>query len=159
MIISELIDESCVMCDLKVTSKKQLIQDMASRLVDSGVLDVDGISVRDIVSSSMEREKLGSTGVGSGVALPHARLEGLDRIYGVFARLHAAVDFDAVDDRPVDLAVLLVTPEDAGGAHLRALAMVSRRLRREDMRARLRSAPSAESLYLTLMESKKATAA
>lgn len=159
MTIDELIDESCVLIDVNVTSKKQLIQDMAQALSNSGLIKTADISVRDIISSAMERERLGTTGVGSGVALPHARLAGLDKIYGVIARLNPPLDFESVDERPIDLAVFLATPEEAGGLHLRALALVSRLLRRDDVRARLRAAPSAESLYTALIDAKRVSAA
>lgn len=128
-------------------------------IVDAGVLAQKAISIRDIVAAAMERERLGSTGVGTGVALPHARIDGIDKVYAAFARLETPLDYDAVDERPVDLVTLLIAPSDAGGAHLRALAQISRRLRREDVRARLRAAPNTESLYISLIEDAKATAA
>ncbi len=107
----------------------------------------------------MERERLGSTGVGYGVAIPHARIEGLTSVRAVFARLESPIEYEAIDDRPVDLVVLLLAPIDAGAEHLKALAKVSRLLRREDMRAKLRSAPSVESLHVLLTETRSADAA
>ncbi len=148
-----------VLCDLHVSSKKQLFQEMAANLLKSQALKNVDIASRDIVSAAMERERLGSTGVGTGVALPHARLQGLDDVYVAFARLDAPLDYDAIDERPVDLVALLIAPEDAGGIHLRALAKVSRTLRRQDMRQRLRAAPNAESLFTILTEERKASAA
>ena len=159
MLFSELIHESCVICDLNVTSKKQLFQEMAATLIKSGIFKGEDIAERDIVAGANERERLGSTGVGYGVALPHARLAGIDRVYMVFARLEAPLDFEAVDERPVDLVALLIAPETTGGEHLRALAMISRRLRREDVRARLRGAPDAQSLHISLVENHEANAA
>lgn len=147
------------MSDLNVTSKKQLFQEMATILIDSGLLGDKDVTAREIVLGATERERLGTTGVGSGVALPHARLPQVDKVYVVFARLENPIDFEAVDDRPVDLVAMLIAPENAGGEHLRALAMISRRLRREDVRARLRSAPNAESLFVTLVDNREATAA
>ncbi|MBC6403133.1 MAG: PTS sugar transporter subunit IIA [Hyphomonadaceae bacterium] len=158
MTMKELIDEQCILVDIKASSKKQLIQDMAGCLIESGVMNVSSINLRDILFSAMERERLGSTGVGFGVALPHACIAGLDRIYGVFARVSPALDFESVDERPVDIVVLLVAPDDTSGMHLRALATASRELRREDMRERLRLAPTAESLYLALVGEPKADA-
>ncbi len=151
-------DVDAVMADVQAGSKKQLFQVMADKLAalpdfqNSNVPDAK-ISSRDIVLATLERERLGSTGVGSGVALPHARMEGLDRVYAVFARVEQAIDYEAVDDVPVDLVVLLVAPSDAGGAHLRALAQFSRRLRREETRERLRAAPDQKSLYITITQS------
>lgn len=148
-----------VLCDLHVSSKKQLFQEMATKLLENGELSDSKIVARDIVSGAMERERLGTTGVGTGVALPHARISGIDKVYVAFARLETPLDYDAIDERPVDLVALLIAPENAGGAHLRALAKVSRRLRRQDMRQRLRSAPNAESLFTILTEERRANAA
>ena len=148
-----------VLCDVHVSSKKQLFQEMASKLLDTESFKGTGIACRDIVAAASERERLGSTGVGTGVALPHARIDGLERVHAVFARLETPIDYDAIDERPVDLVALLIAPTDAGGAHLRALAKVSRMLRREDMRQRLRAAPNAESLYTILTENRTADAA
>ena len=152
------IGAGCVAVDLNATSKKQLFQDMARMFEGAGIIGSD-VKVRDIVAAAMERERLGSTGVGSGVALPHARITGIDQVHVAFARLETPLDYDAVDDRPVDLVAFLLAPEDASGAHLRALAQVSRRLRREDVRARLRSAPNAESMFVSLMDDQTANAA
>lgn len=138
-----------VVIDLNAGSQKQLFQDMATRLIAAHDLDV---ACRDIVAAAMERERLGSTGVGNGVALPHARIEGLDRVIAGFARLSDAMDFDSVDGRPVDLVVFLLAPSDAAGAHLRALARVSRQLRREENRSKLRSAPDALSAFTILSD-------
>jgi len=148
-----------VLCDLHVSSKKQLFQEMASKLLDTEALKGSGVACRDIVAAAMERERLGSTGVGTGVALPHARIDGIDEVHAVFARLETAIEYDAIDERPVDLVALLIAPTDAGGAHLRALAKVSRALRRQNMRQRLRAAPNEESLLTILTESRKASAA
>ena len=148
-----------VLCDLHVSSKKQLFQEMATKLLTKEALKTSEVACRDIVAATMERERLGSTGVGTGVALPHARIEGIDQVHVVYARLETAIDYDAVDERPVDLVALLLAPTDAGGAHLRALAKVSRTLRRADMRQRLRAAPNAESLFTILTEEPKASAA
>jgi len=144
-----LFSADCVLVDVKVDSRKQLFQDLARSLIAAHDLDVP---CRDIVATAMERERLGSTGVGNGVALPHSRIEGIEGVRAAFARLEAPVDFDAIDDRPVDLVCFLLAPADAAGAHLRALAKVSRLLRREDMRKRLRTAPSSEAIYTLLTE-------
>lgn len=138
-----------VVVDLNVGSQKQLFQELATRLIAAHTLDVP---CRDIVAAAMERERLGSTGVGNGVALPHARIEGLDHVFAGFARLSDAMDFDSVDGRPVDLVAFLLAPADAAGAHLRALARVSRQLRREENRSRLRAAPDALSVFTILSD-------
>ena len=136
-----------VIVDLSISSQKQLFQEMAKAIIDANGLDV---AVRDIVSAAVERERLGSTGVGNGVALPHARIDGIDQVMVGFARLTDPLDFDSVDNRPVDLVAFLLAPSDAAGAHLRALARVSRQLRREEKRAKLRAAPDAQSLFTLL---------
>lgn len=159
MTLRKLILPECVGYDLNVSSKKQLFQDMARLLINANIDGLSKLNARDVVSAAMERERLGSTGVGSGVALPHARIDGIDRVHAAFARLETALDYDAVDERPVDLVAMLIAPSHAGGQHLRALAQISRRLRREDVRARLRSAPNAESLYITLLDEQTANAA
>ncbi len=136
-----------VIVDLTISSQKQLFQEMAKAIIEANELDV---APRDIVSAAVERERLGSTGVGNGVALPHARIDGIDRVMVGFARLSEPLDFDSVDNRPVDLVAFLLAPSDAAGAHLRALARVSRQLRREEKRAKLRAAPDAQSLFTLL---------
>jgi len=148
---NELFSVETVIVDVNVSSQKQLFQDIATRLIDAHKLTK--IASRDIVSAAMERERLGSTGVGNGVALPHARIEGLDKVVAAFVRLSDPMDFDSVDGRPVDLITFLLAPEDAAGAHLRALARISRTLRREENRSRLRSAPDALSVFTILSDS------
>ncbi|MGB6317959.1 MAG: PTS sugar transporter subunit IIA, partial [Litorimonas sp.] len=107
-----------MICDLGASSSKQLFRDIALRLIDAHDLEAKGVVCRDIVAAATERERLGSTGVGNGVALPHARIEGMDRVVAAFARLSEPLDFDAVDGRPVDLVCFLLAPADCGGAHL-----------------------------------------
>lgn len=149
--------ENAVMLDVTAVSKKQLFQLMAERLVKLPAFAKMELTARDVVNAIIDRERLGSTGVGSGVALPHARLDGLTGVQAVFARLSDPIDYEAIDDLPVDLVVLLVAPTDAGGEHLRALAQFSRRLRREDTRQRLRAAPDVASLFISM--TKRANAA
>ena len=91
-------------------------------------------------------------GVGHGVALPHARVPGIDKVYAAFIRLQDPNDYESIDDRPVDLVAMIIAPEDAGGSHLRALAQLSRLLRREHVRQRLRMAPDVQSLYISLSD-------
>jgi len=156
--MESLICADCVAFDLSVTSQKQLLQEMIAIFDKAGILDTLDTKASDIVSTAMDREKLGSTGVGNGVALPHARIDGLDKVYAAFARLGTPLDYNAVDARPVDLVAMLIAPSEDSGAHLRALAQISRRLRRTDMRARLRAAPDAQSLYLSLTDDTLAAA-
>ena len=148
-----------MICDLAVTSPKQLFRDIATRLVSAHGLEAKGIACRDIVAAATERERLGSTGVGNGVALPHARIEGMDRVVAAFARLAEPLEFDAVDGRPVDLVCFLLAPADCGGAHLRALARVSRVLRRPETRQRLRAAPNEDALFAILADDTASAAA
>jgi PTS system nitrogen regulatory IIA component len=149
----------CIAPSLRVSSKKQLFGELSSLAASCPSLLMSGVSERDILSAVMERERLGTTGIGSGVAIPHARIEGLTQMSAVFARLETPIEYESVDERPVDLVVLLLAPKDAGAEHLRALARVSRLLRREDARARFRAAPTGESLFAMLIEGESSNAA
>ncbi|HHL43643.1 MAG TPA: transcriptional regulator [Hellea balneolensis] len=154
-----LFEAACIAENLSVVSKKQLLQEMAELAVRCGAVGDTNLQVRDVVAAVMERERLGSTGFGSGVAIPHARLDGLKEVKAVFARLETPLDYEAVDDRPVDLVVLLLAPKNASSDHLKALAQVSRLLRREDMRERLRAAPGDGAIHTLLTEGRTASAA
>jgi len=125
-----------------VPNKKALFQQLAA-----GASRLTGVDARMIVEKLVERERLGSTGFGGGVAIPHGKVEGIDRVVGVFARLAAPVDFQAIDDMPVDLVFVLLSPPDAGVEHLKALARVSRRLRDRAFVAKLRGAGTDDALY------------
>lgn len=159
MTLDSLFTAESVACDIHATSKKQLFKEMAQMVEATGELKDTDVTVRDIINAIAERERLGSTGVGTGVALPHARLDGISKVHAAFARLETALDYDAIDERPVDLVAFLIAPSEAGGEHLRALAQISRKLRREDVRARLRAAPDAASLHIILTEDREANAA
>ncbi len=130
-----------------VTSKKRLFQDL-SEVANS----VCGLNVADAVDALQERESLGPTGVGHGVALPHARMHGIEHVVGVFLRLEKPLDFDAVDRQPVDLIFALFAPKDAGVDHLKALALVSRTLRNEETCAKLRANSDPAALHAVLTE-------
>ena len=119
----------------------------------------DGLNAATVVEALLAREALGPTGVGHGVALPHARLEGIDVVTGLFVLLEKPVDFGSVDRQPVDIAFALFAPENAGVEHLKALALVSRTLRDASICTKLRSNPSAETLYTILTETEGAKAA
>src|SRR5262245_26828976 len=122
--LSDLVTQTGVVADLKAQSKKQLLQELSAR-----ASKITGIAERTIFETLLERERLGTTGVGHGIAIPHGKLPGLTSIVGLFARLDGKIDFDAIDDQPVDLVFLLLAPEGAGADHLKALARVSRFLR------------------------------
>ena len=124
------------------TNKKAVFQHLAT--IASEILDSDPKMIADRLAA---REKLGSTGFGGGVAIPHAKLEGLAQVTGVFARLTQPVDFQAVDDLPVDLVFMLLSPTDAGAVHLKALARVSRRLRDKAFLEKLRGGGSPDAVY------------
>ena len=144
--LSSLLKSGVILARLHATSRKQVLGDLSGALAKALALET-----REVFDAVMERERLGSTGVGAGVAIPHARVNGLDHTVGAFARLDHAVDFDAVDEAPCDLVFMLLAPHDAGADHLRALARVSRALRQEEFRQALRSARTEEDLHALLM--------
>ncbi len=148
MEISDLINDASVVESLHVTSKKQALQDLSRRAAD-----LTGLHERTIFDVLMAREKLGTTGVGNGIAIPHGKIPNLDRLYGLFARLERPIDFNSIDEQPVDLIFLLLAPESAGADHLKALARVSRLLRDTAVRQKLRGTDKAEALYALLTES------
>ncbi|HEX9703126.1 MAG TPA: PTS IIA-like nitrogen regulatory protein PtsN [Rhodospirillales bacterium] len=154
MDISNLLVPDGVVADLKATSKKQALQDLARRAAE-----ISGLHERTVFDVLMEREKLGTTGVGNGIAIPHGKLPNLDRLYGLFAKLNQPIDFQAIDERPVDLIFVLLAPESAGADHLKALARVSRLLRDKATCDKLRGTDSADALYAILTESKEERAA
>jgi nitrogen PTS system EIIA component len=147
MDIIDLLAPEAVLSSLRVHSKKQLLQELSTR---AGGLT--GLPERRIFETLVERERLGSTGMGQGIAIPHGRMAGLPRIVGLFARLETPIAYDAVDDQPVDLVFLLLAPEDAGADHLKALARVSRLLRNQATCEKLRAAKKPEVLYALLTE-------
>ncbi len=147
MEIEDLLSSDNVIADFKASSKKQTIQSLSRKLADH-----QGLDAREVFEKLLERERLGSTGVGKGVAIPHARVMGLDRIVGLFARLPNPIEFDSVDDQPVDLVFMLLAPEEAGAEHLKALAKVSRLLRSDDMCKKLRLTADSSALYAMLAQ-------
>jgi PTS system nitrogen regulatory IIA component len=154
MEINDLLVPEGVVADLKATSKKQALQDLAKRAAE-----VSGLHERAIFDILMERERLGTTGVGNGIAIPHGKLASLDRLHGLFARLEQPIDFHAIDERPVDLIFVLLAPENAGADHLKALARISRLLRNNGICDKLRGTDSAEALFAILTESQEDRAA
>lgn len=145
MSLSDILAPDGVLANVRASSKKQLFQELAAAAAEA-----TGLPAQAVLDAVIEREKLGSTGVGSGVAIPHARLAGLDRVVGLFARLDQPIDFDAVDEKPADLIFLLLAPEEAEAERLKALARVSRTLRRPELREQLRAAPNRDSLRALL---------
>ncbi|NIY79432.1 MAG: PTS sugar transporter subunit IIA [Rhodobacteraceae bacterium] len=147
MDISKILDPQAVKVVGKMTSKKRLFQDLGE--IAASVYD---LTLNDTVDALQERESLGPTGVGHGVALPHARIEGLDRVVGTFLRLESPMDFDAVDRQPVDLIFALFAPAESGVDHLKALALVSRTMRNGDICAKLRANNEPATLHAILTE-------
>jgi PTS system nitrogen regulatory IIA component len=147
MEIADLITPSRVVAQLRATNKKQALQELAKRAAV-----MTGIQDRAIYDVLIERERLGSTGIGMGIGIPHGRLSGLDKLCGIFARLDRPVPFDAIDDQPVDLIFLLLAPEGAGADHLKALARVSRLLRDRTVCEKLRGTDNADALYALLID-------
>jgi PTS system nitrogen regulatory IIA component len=147
MELEDLVSPEGVVAHLKVTSKKQTLQDLAARAAE-----LTGVSERTIYETLLERERLGSTGVGQGIAIPHGKLAQLTRLYGLFARLDTPVDFESVDDQPVDLVFLLLAPEGAGADHLKALARISRLLRNQSVVEKLRASDDPAALFAILTE-------
>ena len=154
MDIGELLDRAGIAVRVSASSKRQALAtaaEIAGRQLK--------LKPQVILDALLEREAQGSTGVGQGVAVPHARLEGLDRMCAVFLRLEQPIAFDAVDDRAVDLICVLLTPKHAGGEHLRALARVSRALRQSELREQLRQARSVDAVYALLASDTRSNAA
>jgi PTS system nitrogen regulatory IIA component len=154
MDIADLITPDSVIATLRVASKKQVLQELARRAAH--LVDLPERRIFDVL---VERERLGSTGLGMGIAIPHGKLAELRRLHGVFARLERPVDFAAVDDRPVDLVFALLAPENAGADHLKALARISRLLRSAAICEKLRGTDNADALYALLTDGTASAAA
>ncbi len=148
MEISDLIKPEAVISGLKASSKKQGMQELARHAAQ-----ITGVNDKKIFETLLERERLGTTGVGNGIAIPHGKLPEFKRLYGVFAKLDKPIDFDAIDEQPVDLIFLLLAPEGAGADHLKALARVSRLLRDARTCEKLRGTNTADGLYMLLIQS------
>jgi PTS system nitrogen regulatory IIA component len=146
MLLTDLVAANAIIPALKVNSKKQAIQELATRAAQ-----LTGQGERAIFDVLMQREKLGSTGVGNGIAIPHGKLPNLKKLFGLFARLDRPVEFETLDGLPVDLIFVLLAPETAGADHLKALARVARLLRDPDVAMKLRQSRDAEAIYAVLM--------
>jgi PTS system nitrogen regulatory IIA component len=154
MDIEELLDRRAVTPKVSAPTKRHalsLVAETAARRF--------GLDAGEVLEALLVREQAGSTGVGGGVAVPHARLRDLDRMRGIFVRLESPVEFDAVDGRPVDLLFALLAPTEAGSEHLRALARVSRLLRQRDLREQLREARTPDAIYALLAQPARPSAA
>ncbi len=154
MEIADLIKPDNVVANLRASSKKQALQELARRAAA-----ITGQPERAVFSVLMKRERLGTTGVGNGIAIPHGKLPNLDKLHGIFARLEHPIDFESIDDRPVDLIFLLLAPESSGADHLKALARVSRLLRDKGACEKLRGTDDSEALYALLVDTTASWAA
>ena len=147
MTLADLIAPEAVLPSLNAKDKKHLLAELSAR-----ASEISGLQKRDIFDALLQRERLGSTGLGQGVAIPHGKMPGLNRIVGLFARLAEPIDFDAADSEPVAIVVLLLAPEGAGADHLKALARISRLLRDRPSVQKLKSSNDAEVLYAVLTQ-------
>ncbi len=154
MNINEILAPEAVLSNLKVTAKKQVLQELAAHAAR-----LSGLDERRIFDTLLERERLGTTGVGRGIAIPHGKLADLDHVVGCFARLAKPIDFDAIDDEPVDLLFLLLAPEEAGAEHLKALACVSRLLRDQTVCKKIRGTDDGDAIFALLNEFSVSSAA
>ncbi|HEY7297795.1 MAG TPA: PTS IIA-like nitrogen regulatory protein PtsN [Xanthobacteraceae bacterium] len=145
MPLADLVAPNAILPALKVNVKKQALQELAGRAAA-----LTGQNERAIFEILLQREKLGSTAVGNGIAIPHGKMPKLNRLFGLFARLDRPIDFEALDGQPVDLVFLLLAPEAAGADHLKALARIARLLRDPEMARKLRDCRDAEAIYAVL---------
>ena len=151
MPLLDFLDPRAVLPALRVNGKKQALQELASHAAR-----LTGVTGTAIFEALLQRERLGSTGIGEGIAIPHGKLAGLTRIFGLVARLEKPVDFEALDAQPVDVLFLLLAPEGAGADHLKALARVARVLREPGLIERVRATRDANALYAIMTELPKA---
>jgi nitrogen PTS system EIIA component len=151
--IADFLTPDGVIAGLRPVDKAQLLRELAHRAGPAA-----GVETQVVLDALLARENLGSTGVGHGIAVPHARIDGIGRLFGLFARLEKPIDFAAIDEQPVDLVFLLLIPSSAGGEHLAALAAVSRRLRDKDVLRQLRARRDSHGLFDILTGPAPATA-
>lgn len=145
MTVASLITPDSVVAGIKGASKKQVLQDLSGQLAR-----ISGLPERAIFETLLQRERLGTTGIGQGMAIPHGRIAGLNRLVGLFARLQKPVDFEALDGEHVDLVFVLLAPEDAGADHLQALARIARLFRDAKLVQKLRQTEDPAALYAIL---------
>jgi nitrogen PTS system EIIA component len=147
MPLNDLVSPQGVIPALRVNSKKQALQELAAR-----ASELTGVSEREIFDTLLQRERLGSTGVGNGIAIPHGKLGSFRQLFGLFARLERPIDFEALDGEPVDLVFVLLAPESAGADHLKALARIARLLRDPAIAQNLRNSRDEAALYAVLTQ-------
>lgn len=154
MALEQYLTSDGVIANMHARCKRDALSQIAA-----AAADLTGVSVPQIEEALMSREQLGSTGVGHGVAIPHGKINDLDKIFALFVKLDSPVAFDAIDDEPVDLIFMLLAPEDATAAHLKALAKATRLLRDDVVRQQLRGADTSEALFAIATETAKSDAA
>lgn len=147
MTLIDLLTPAAVISPLRANGKKQALQELAQHAAL-----VTGLPERELYESLLQRERLGSTGIGDGIAIPHGRMPGIDRLVGLFARLDKPIDFDALDGQPVDIIFVLIAPEGAGADHLKALARVARVLRNPSVLEQIRSTRDPAAIYAVLAD-------
>lgn len=154
MPVTEFIAANAVMGSLKVLNKKQAFQEISARAAK-----ISGLGEREIFDALWQREKLGSTGIGNGLAIPHCKLPRAGRIFGIFAQLDQPIDFDATDGAPVDLIFALIAPEGSGADHLKALSQIARAFRSDHFTSMLRAARDESALYSLITDVPRSDAA
>lgn len=154
MPLNDLIQANAIVPSLKVSTKKQALQEISERAAE-----ISGLTAREIFDALLQRERLGSTGVGGGIAIPHGKLPRAGRIFGLFARLERPIDFESLDGEPVDLIFLLIAPESSGADHLKALSRIARALRNPSLTSRLRATRDASGLFALLTHDQAPNAA
>lgn len=147
MPLNDLVSPQAVIPALRANSKKQALQELAAR-----ASELSGVPEREIFETLLQRERLGSTGVGNGIAIPHGKLGSFKQLFGLFARLERPIDFEALDGEPVDLVFVLLAPESAGADHLKALARIARLLRDPAIAQNLRHSRDEAALYAVLTQ-------
>ncbi|MBW1971759.1 MAG: PTS sugar transporter subunit IIA [Deltaproteobacteria bacterium] len=148
MKITEILEEDLVISDLKASNKRGVLVELSNVLVNHHKL----ADLETIVKILLEREKLGSTGIGDGIAIPHGKLDGIDKLYGSFGRSIKGIDFQSIDEKPAHLFFLLIAPKDSAGIHLKALARISRLLKDESFRKKLMKAKDRRELFNIIKE-------
>lgn len=147
MLLSKLIAPEAIIPSLKVNTKKHALQELSDRAGQ-----ISGLPPRAIFDTLLQRERLGSTGIGEGIAIPHGKLAKAQQIFGIFARLARPIDFESLDGIPVDLICVLIAPESAGADHLKALARMARIMRDPKVTAKLRTARDVTGIYAVLAD-------
>jgi PTS system nitrogen regulatory IIA component len=154
MSLADFLPRSAILASIRASSKKQLLLEIAERAAP-----LAGLDARAVFDSLLQRERLGSTGIGNGIAIPHGKFETLARLCGFFVRLDKPIDFDAVDGQPVDMLFVLLAPEHAGADHLKALSRVARALRNQPVMAQLRATRDPDVLHAILTQAEYTRAA